>query len=259
MKYSATGPSAPACAEPECGRRCASARRKCRRAGCRAFPPRRRPRTPRAAGPCGRSGRSRWLSTTAHQLRERHQRAVGGAQRELEQLVQLAPGARRAAPRAPAPRTCCGRRAAGSRPRRQRPCACVSTTSRARTPSSAALAWSTRSSMRGAASSTVSSMPTTSGRGGEGGAHPLGGADAPRLVGPVDLRHDRRQHRGPGRHLDHLHLGVPALADRSPAPGARPARSRGSCGSRCALVHQVHLQVALLGLRCAGSTGAPGR
>ena len=39
----------------------------------------------------------------------------------------------------------------------------VSTTSRRETPASAAFAWSTLSRMRGAASSTESSMPTMSG------------------------------------------------------------------------------------------------
>ena len=83
------------------------------------------------------------------------------------------------------------------------------------------------------------------GRGGERRAHLARDAAAAGFVGAVDLGHYRREHRRPGRNLDHLHARVPAAGDLLQA---RPHRLRDLVALAVALLlaFQVHLQIARL-------------
>ncbi len=96
--------------------------------------------------------------------------------------------------------------------------------------------------------STYQSMSTTPARLGRTSASPAAAiASAPGLVRPVDLGHQRLEHRRARRHLGHL--------DRARRTSSRPARARRAPAWRCrgsgptarSFGDEVHLQVGLVG------------
>ena len=77
--------------------------------------------------------------------------------------------------------------------------------------------------------------------------HACGQGLAPGFIGAVDLGHQRRHHRRAGRHFHHFDAGLVFLANFF----QRWAQALGNGVALLAavfFVHQVHLQVALLGL-----------
>ena len=113
------------------------------------------------------------------------------------------------------------------------------------TPSRAALRRSISRSLRGAAAMLLSSTSTTPGVASQHGAH--GACHLLPALGfrPVDLGHQRRQHRRAGRHLDQLDVGAQAPADLLQA-GPQPLDDGVTLLRAMRLVQQRHLQVAHL-------------
>ena len=80
---------------------------------------------------------------------------------------------------------------------------------------------------------------------GELGADALGDGVAAGLVGPVDLRDERREHRRAGRHFHHLDLGPQRRADAREF-GPHRGGDLVALAVAVVLVDQVDLQVAIL-------------